>query len=100
MAQNSYWVSSKLRSYFLCFWFVAYSSQGSGRRTLDRIRGLVTATSMARPFPSDHSGIDTSPGRRPEVGPRTLLLHHGSEHAVRGNAVDQVADGVVDDEVS
>ena len=64
MAQNSYWVPSKLRSYFLC------SSQGSGRRTFDKAKELVTATSMARPLPSDQMGIDTSPGRRPEVGPR------------------------------
>jgi hypothetical protein len=33
-------------------------------------RGLVTATSMAMPLPEDQIGIVTSPGRRPEVGPR------------------------------
>src|SRR6185437_12301269 len=39
------------------------------RRTLVFVMGLVTATSIASELPLQ-SGIDTSPGRRPEVGPR------------------------------
>ena len=40
------------------------------RRTLDLMSGLVTDTSMAKPIPFFQLGIVTSPGRRPEVGPR------------------------------
>ena len=49
---------------------VAYSSQGLFDRKLVSLRGLVTAISNARARSSSHSGMVTSPGRRPGADPK------------------------------
>src|SRR5438067_11377872 len=69
MAQNMYSLPTNPLSYFACFVLCAYDSQGFSCFALLN-RGLVIATSIANPLPSDHTGLVTSPGRLPDVGPR------------------------------
>src|SRR4051812_2332116 len=67
----------------------AYSSCGLLRRSADVMSGLVTATSMASGLPLQ-LGIDTSPGRGPEVGPRMPFCPSAGSRRV-----DKVSDPVV-----